>query len=110
MKKLDLLTFGEVLLRLSPEGNERLTQGDHFMKRVGGAELNVAAGASMLGLSTGIISRIPAHAIGNYAKSQIQGMGVSTEYLLCGTMVRVFLQSSYQRLINGCPCTRFLSI
>jgi 2-dehydro-3-deoxygluconokinase len=82
LKKLDLLTFGEVLLRLSPEGNERLTQGDHFMKRVGGAELNVAAGASMLGLSTGIISRIPAHAIGNYAKSQIQGMGVSTEYLL----------------------------
>ena len=49
MKKLDLLTFGEVLLRLSPEGNERLTQGYHFMKRVGGAELNVAAGGSWLG-------------------------------------------------------------
>ena len=29
-KKFDMLALGEVLLRLSPEGNERLTQGIHF--------------------------------------------------------------------------------
>ena len=41
-KKFDMLALGEVLLRLSPEGNERLTQGTRFEKQLGGAELNVA--------------------------------------------------------------------
>ena len=64
-----MLALGEVLLRLSPEGNERLTQGTRFEKQLGGAELNVAVGAANLGL-TGIISKIPSHAIGNYAKGR----------------------------------------
>ena len=56
-KKFDMLALGEVLLRLSPEGNERLTQGTRFEKQLGGAELNVAVGAANLGLTTGVISR-----------------------------------------------------
>ena len=52
-KKFDMLALGEVLLRLSPEGNERLTQGTRFEKQLGGAELNVAVGAANLGLTTG---------------------------------------------------------
>ena len=55
-KKFDMLALGEVLLRLSPEGNERLTQGTRFEKQLGGAELNVAVGAANLGLTTGVIS------------------------------------------------------
>ncbi|MFR2215104.1 MAG: hypothetical protein ACLS61_15490 [Ruminococcus sp.] len=43
-----MLALGEVLLRLSPEGNERLTQGTRFEKQLGGAELNVAVGAANL--------------------------------------------------------------
>lgn len=69
-KKFDMLALGEVLLRLSPEGNERLTQGTRFEKQLGGAELNVAVGAANLGLTTGVISKIPSHAIGNYAKGR----------------------------------------
>ena len=69
-KKFDMLALGEVLLRLSPEGNERLTQGTRFEKQLGGAELNVAVGAANLGLTTGVISKIPSHAIGNYAKRE----------------------------------------
>ena len=57
-KKFDMLALGEVLLRLSPEGNERLTQGTRFEKQLGGAELNVAVGAANLGLTTGVISKI----------------------------------------------------
>ena len=37
-KKFDMLALGEVLLRLSPEGNERLTQGTRFEKQLGGAQ------------------------------------------------------------------------
>lgn len=48
-KKFDMLALGEVLLRLSPEGNERLTQGTRFEKQLGGAELNVAGWRSQSG-------------------------------------------------------------
>ena len=58
-KAFDLLTLGEILLRLSPPDNERIVRGETFQKQVGGAELNVASGVSLLGLRSGIISRIP---------------------------------------------------
>ena len=49
-RNFDLLTLGQLLLRLSPPGNERLVRGDTFMKQVGGAELNVAVGVALLAL------------------------------------------------------------
>ena len=54
-RNFDLLTLGQVLLRLSPPDNERLSRGDTFVKQVGGAELNVAVGAALLGLHTGVM-------------------------------------------------------
>lgn len=47
-RTFDLLTLGQVLLRLSPPDNDRLSRGDTFVKQVGGAELNVAVGAALL--------------------------------------------------------------
>ena len=38
-RNFDLLTLGQVLLRLSPPNNDRLVRGDTFVKQVGGAEL-----------------------------------------------------------------------
>lgn len=55
-RSFDLLSLGEVLLRLSPPSNERLVRGETLQKQVGGAELNVVSGVSLLGLRTGIIS------------------------------------------------------
>ena len=62
----DLVTFGEIMLRLSPPQYERITRGDIFEKRAGGSELNVASGVSLLGLRTGIISRLPDNDLGTY--------------------------------------------
>ena len=45
------------MLRLSPPMNEKLVRGETFEKQVGGAELNVLSGASLLGLRAGIISK-----------------------------------------------------
>ena len=42
-KAFDLLTLGEILLRLSPPDNERIVRGETFQKQVGGSELNVAS-------------------------------------------------------------------
>ena len=77
----DLLTLGEILLRLSPPDNERIMRGDVFQKQVGGAELNVASGVAQLGLKTGIISRIPDSTIGIYARNKLQFCGVGDDYL-----------------------------
>ena len=71
-KAFDLLTLGEILLRLSPPDNERIVRGETFQKQVGGAELNVASGVSLLGLRSGIISRIPDSSIGMFAKNKIR--------------------------------------
>ena len=81
-KAFDLLSLGEVLLRLSPPSNERLVRGETLQKQVGGAELNVVSGVSLLGLRTGIISKLPANDIGTYAKNRIRFCGVSDDYLV----------------------------
>ena len=99
-KKFDMLALGEVLLRLSPEGNERLTQGTRFEKQLGGAELNVAVGAANLGLTTGIISKIPSHAIGNYAKREIRRNGVDTDYLAGDDSAEFTITNIAQILVN----------
>ena len=51
-RKYDVITLGEILLRLSTPINGRLAQGDTFMKHLGGAELNIASEISRLGLKT----------------------------------------------------------
>ena len=76
-RTFDLLTLGQVLLRLSPPDNDRLSRGDTFVKQVGGAELNVAVGASLLGLRTGVISKLPSHDIGSFMKGKIRSFGVN---------------------------------
>ena len=78
----DLLALGEILLRLSPPVNERLTRGDAFQKQAGGAELNVVSGTSLLGLRTGIISRVPANDLGRYIQNRVRFCGVSDDYLV----------------------------
>lgn len=80
-KSFDALMFGEIMLRLSPNNNERLTGGYMFEKRAGGAELNVASGISLLGLRTGIISKLPQNELGKFIKNQIRFCGVSDDYL-----------------------------
>ncbi len=82
MKEYELITLGEVLLRLSRLGYERISGGETFEKRAGGAELNVASGVALLGLRTGIVSRLPDNDIGKFIKNRIRFVGVSDDYLL----------------------------
>ncbi len=82
MKDYELLTLGEIMLRLSPPGYERISNGEIFDKRAGGSELNVAAGVALLGLRTGVISRLPDNDIGKFIKNRVRFEGVSDDYLL----------------------------
>lgn len=81
-KDFDLLSLGEIMLRLSPPDNERMTRGDTLSKQAGGAELNSATGAAMLGLRCGIISKLPANDLGIYIKNRVRLCGVSDDYLV----------------------------
>src|SRR5256885_11888701 len=55
---MDLVTFGEAMVRLSPPAGERLDDARRFDVHVGGSELNVAVGAARLGLRTRWVSRL----------------------------------------------------
>lgn len=81
-KDFDLISLGEIMLRLSPPDNERITRGDTLSKQAGGAELNSATGAAMLGLRCGIISKLPANDLGMYIKNRVRLCGVSDDYLV----------------------------
>ena len=81
-KEFDLLSMGEIMLRLSPPDNERITRGSTFSKQAGGADLNSATGAAMLGLRCGIISKLPANDLGMYIKNNVRLSGVSDDYLV----------------------------
>lgn len=80
--EFDLLTLGEVMLRLSPQGYERISNCQVFDKRAGGSELNVAAGSCLLGIRTGVITKIPDNDLGKYIKNEIRFEGVSDDYLI----------------------------
>ncbi|QHQ60203.1 sugar kinase [Anaerocolumna sedimenticola] len=81
-KEFDALAFGELLLRLSSPLNERMISGAVFEKRAGGAELNVVSGISLMGLHTGIISKLPKNELGTYIKNNVRFCGVSDEWLV----------------------------
>ncbi len=81
-KDFAVLGLGEVLLRLSPPNKERILAGEVFEKRAGGSELNVVSGISLLGLRTGIITKLPQNEIGKYIKNKIRYSGVSDDYII----------------------------
>ena len=81
-KNFQLLTFGELLMRFSPEENKKIAEGDRFQSFVGGAEFNVAATASQLGLPCGILSKIPSNSIGTLVRNKVHSYGIGSKYLV----------------------------
>lgn len=81
-KGFDVISFGEIMLRLSPVGPERLSQCETLEKRPGGSELNVVSGISLLGLRTGIVTKVPDNDMGRFIKNKIRFYGVSDDYLI----------------------------
>lgn len=74
----DLLVLGEVMMRLSPDGKDRLQSPGLLRRDAAGAELNVAAGAAQLGLSTGLCTKLPDHALTRFVLEKARSMGVDT--------------------------------
>jgi 2-dehydro-3-deoxygluconokinase len=79
-----IICFGEIMLRLSPPGFERLLQSPVLSATFGGGEANVAASLSHFGLESHYVTRLPAHAIGDAAIRALRAEGVHTSHIVRG--------------------------
>jgi len=75
------VTFGELMLRLSPPGQERLFQSPQLRTGFGGCEANVSVGLAHLGVRTDYITRLPDSPIGQAALHALQAEGVGTGWI-----------------------------
>lgn len=73
---MDLITFGEAMVRLTPPGFQRLEQARTFDAYVGGAELNVAVAAARLGTASRWVSRLPDNALGHMIANRAREQNV----------------------------------
>ncbi|MBX2846576.1 MAG: sugar kinase [Saprospiraceae bacterium] len=80
MKKI--VTFGEIMLRLSPPGYKRFSQTYSFDVVYGGGESNVAVSLANYGLNSYFVSRIPQNDIGQCAVMELRKRNVNTDYIL----------------------------
>ena len=79
-----VVTFGEIMLRLSPPGFERFFQSPVLGATFGGGEANVAVSLAQFGCDARYVTRLPAHAIGDGAIRMLRGEGVDTRFILRG--------------------------
>lgn len=79
-----VVTFGEIMLRLSSPGFERLFQSPVLSATFGGGEANVAASLAHFGLDSHYVTRLPSHAIGEAAIRALRAEGVQTDYIVRG--------------------------
>jgi 2-dehydro-3-deoxygluconokinase len=79
---VDVVTFGESMIRLCPPNFQRLEQANTFDVNIGGAELTVAAGVSRLGIKSAWVSRLPSNPLGRMIENKARSFGVDTSHIL----------------------------
>jgi sugar/nucleoside kinase (ribokinase family) len=82
MKKI--ITFGEILLRLSKDGSRRLTQGSTLCANYGGSEANVAVSLAQLGNRVAYVTRVPRNAMGEAALMHLRALGLDVRHAVRG--------------------------
>jgi 2-dehydro-3-deoxygluconokinase len=79
-----IVTFGEIMMRLSAPSFARFLQADQFQALYAGSEANVAVSLVNLGLSAEHVTRFPDNDLGKAAVQQLQKYGVRTDHILYG--------------------------
>jgi 2-dehydro-3-deoxygluconokinase len=78
------VTFGEIMLRLSPPGHERLFQSPVLSATFGGGEANVAVSLAHFGCESHYVTRLPANPVGDAALRTLRAEGVRVEHVQRG--------------------------
>ena len=81
---MKVVTFGELMLRLAPEGYLRFVQSDKYEATFGGAEANVAVSLANYGVNAAFVSKLPEHEIGQCAVNSLRKFGVDTSEIVRG--------------------------
>ena len=79
-----IITFGEIMLRLNPEGYKRFVQATCFEASYAGGEANVAVSLANYGMDAAYVTKVPAHEIGQCAVNALRQYGVDTSLILRG--------------------------
>ena len=79
-----IVTFGEIMLRLAPEGYLRFFQNDTMQATFGGGEANVAVSLANYGMDASFVTKLPSHAIGQGAVNSLRALGVDTKDIVRG--------------------------
>ncbi len=79
-----VVTFGEIMLRLSTPDFKRFVQTDNFDVNFGGGEANVAVSLANFGFDSYFVSKLPSHEIGQAAVNSLRRYGVKTDYIVRG--------------------------
>ncbi|QOV18242.1 sugar kinase [Blautia liquoris] len=79
-----VITFGEIMLRLAPEGYMRFVQADTFGATYGGGEANVAVSLANYGMDAAFVTKLPKHEIGQAAVNSLRKYGVDTSEIVRG--------------------------
>ena len=95
-----VITFGEIMMRLNPEGYLRFVQADRFEATYAGGEANVAVSLANYGENAAFVSKVPTHEIGQAAVNELRRYGVDT--------IAVWIRSEY-RSVAGCAYSYWLS-
>lgn len=77
-----VVTFGELMIRLSPPAGIRLQQARSFDMNFGGAEANVAVSLARFGIDAAFVSALPGNELGDNACDTLRSHGVNTEFIL----------------------------
>ena len=79
-----VITFGEIMLRLAPEGYYRFIQATTLGATYGGGEANVAVSLANYGLDAAFVTKLPAHDIGQAAVNEMRRYGVDVSHIVRG--------------------------
>lgn len=78
------VTFGEIMLRLAPEGYYRFVQAQSYGATYGGGEANVSVSLANYGLESSFVTKLPAHEIGQAGVNSLRKFGVDTSHIVRG--------------------------
>ena len=76
------ITFGEIMLRLSPPGFQRFGQAKSFDVVYGGAESNASVSLANYGVDSAFVTLVPDNPIGQSAVNELRQFGVDTQYMV----------------------------
>ena len=78
------VTFGEIMMRLNPEGFLRFVQADKFEVSFGGGEANVAVSLANFGLDAAFVTKLPDNPLGAAARNEVRRFGVDMSKIVWG--------------------------